>query len=293
MKISACLALAALTILPNLAMAYTEIDQNQIQFANISDEEIEKMMAVNYRDYFSPSCQHQIILDLSPLDLFPQAQKELGKVIVAKGHKVMLEPQDNSYPLRTIYFTAVEISFQNIGKRQINHNTQAQLDIELRTSDEHANISMTDLEKTLLSDEAMQTRNFQLVVGVSAMVKESTAPSEIIEIDKANMREESSDPDVQVSSIPGHMPLAESIKRFATARMNGLAFKELQRLGLEKLFKETESRDKKYDGITLDLEEALIVKNFDPTQRLVYKAIVDGLPNCDGNRAAFKPSSKK
>ncbi|MNL46939.1 hypothetical protein D3C87_1696910 [compost metagenome] len=139
----------------------------------------------------------------------------------------------------------------------------------------------------------MKTRNFQLVVGLSAMVKENTAPREIIEIDKANMREESSDPAVQVSSIPGHIPLAESIKRFATAQMNGLAFKKLQRLGIEKAFKETANKIEKYDGITLAVEEALRVKNFDPTQRLVYKAIVEGLPDCGGNRAAFKPSSKK
>lgn len=277
--------IAATLILPTISQAYQEINYDRIQKAQISEAEYTAVAEADYKNYFDGSCQKRVILDLSIVRK-SSVREELKRKLEAKGHHGMLSNLDNSFPLKTVYFTLNYrgVVPSNLTKAPFNEKAIAGL-IDKMKGDYQ--LTLADLTPLLLSDKKIAKQKFEASSVADITMKGFEAPADVIAALEENKREdieENSGDMLYMDSSFGIDPVVvQGAHVFAKRSISGLEFKAMQLDTFNKLLAMTEGKPKYShmgDLTGMALGDGLVYPFSPVTAAGTVLEFIDSLPNC-------------
>jgi|GEM_PF-5519308 len=284
MKTRISLILAASLILPALSQAREEIDFSRVQTADISDQEYQAVEKMNFKKYFDGSCQKRVILDLSTIKK-AAVKTELQRKLQAKGHQGMINNADDSFPLKTVYFTVATRGIQFSDENAMPFNEKA-LDRLANKMQGDYQLTLSDLTPLLLSDKEISKQKFEMDSIVSVRMKDTIAPADLIEAMNKNNeedRKEVGDNMFQPQTFGMSEPVVEVAHTFAKRAVSGIEFKALQLETLKFILAETKGQpgithmgDVTGMAIVLGLGNPIVPE----TESGTVLQFIDELPTC-------------
>ncbi|MNS81388.1 hypothetical protein D3C72_1151020 [compost metagenome] len=285
MKARISLILAASLILPAISQAYQEIDFSRVQRADISDAEYEAVAKTDFKKYFDGSCQKRVVLDLSIVKK-TAVKEELKRKLEAKGHQGMLNNLDNSFPLKTIYFTLNTRGTAPVDETKAPFNETAVQPLINKMTGEYQ-LTLKDLTPLLLSDKQISKQKFEALSVADVSMKESVAPADVIAALEANKQEDLKENDgdmMYMESSYGIDPyIVQAAHTFGKRSVSGLEFKALQLNTLQQILAQTEGKPRYShmgDLTAMMLGEGLVYPFTPVTAAGTVHEFIDSLPNC-------------
>jgi len=285
MKSRFSLILAASLILPAISQAYQEIDFSRVQNAEISDADIKAVEKTDFKKYFDGSCQKRVILDLSIVNKLAVRQ-ELKRQLEAKGHQGMLSNLDDSFPLKTVYFT---LNYRGVTPKDETKApfNEAAIEPLINKMKDDYQLTLADLTPLLLSDKQISKQKFEVSSVADVSMKGSVAPADLIAALEANKEEDRKEHDgdmMFMESAYGIDPyVVQAAHVFGKRSVSGIEFKAMQLDTFNKFLDLTKGKplySHMGDLTAMSLGEALVYPYAPVTAAGTVHQFIDSLPNC-------------